>query len=157
MSSVPTSGELNIVIQMPETAGGDVGSPQTPSSTSPQKNTPVPADPTKGDKNSQVLLATAVQTAKTLGTQAVNAAVSTIGISTGNYYAQQKTQTMMGVASTIASLAVAASNPVTLAVAVGGMAISYGTEYYKQTKEREFQNYQSAQMAKRLGYTVARK
>ena len=156
MANIPTTGELSIVISMPETAGGDIaGGGDGP--VNPVDEGATPSNPSKGNDRSQAMLATAVQATKTIGLQAVNATINNIGISTGNYSMQKKAQTAMSIGSNLVGLAVSATNPVTFGITVASMAISYGTELYQQQKEREFENYKSQQYAKRLGYTVGRK
>ncbi len=156
MSDIPKTGTLNFIIQMPETTGGEVGgndgSPGAPRQESNQSGNPV-----SGDKNKQAKLATAIQVVKSVGSQAINAAVSNIGLATGNYYAQRKVErTMQGVGQLV-SLAVSATNPVTFGITVASMAISAGAEAWQQNKQREIENYQAAQYAKRLGYSKERR
>lgn len=155
--SIPTTGEMRIVIQMPENAGGDIQNNNEISPVSPIDVSVVSSNPVQGNGRSQVMLAVAIQAAKTVGVQAINAAISNIGIATGNYYEQQKAQAVMNAASTITALAVSASNPVTLGVTVASMAISMGSQAFQQQKQIERENYQASQYAKRLGLTVARK
>lgn len=159
MAGIPTTGETTIVIQMPETAGGDLGAADsaTPGPAAPQRENNTSGNPVTGDKNKQAKLATAIQVTKTLAVQAVNSAISTIGVSTGNYYQQRKAEKGMQAVSQIVGLAVSAANPVTFAVTVASMAMSAGAEYYQQKKEREIENYKAEQYAKRLGYTRDRK
>lgn len=156
MSNIPTTGELSIVIRMPETAGGDSGGGGD-GPVNPIDEGSITSDPKKGNNRSQVMLATAIQATKTIGMQAVNASISNIGVATGDYYRQRKAQTAMQMGQNIVNLAVSAIDPVTFGITIASMAISYGTELYQQQKEREFENYKSQQYAKRLGYTVARK
>ena len=106
------------------------------------------------DDKSQVKISMAVNGAMNIASQGLNAAVSNIGLATGNYYAQQKAQKAISGVQSIASLAMSFTNPYT---AVAGLAISTGVEMYQQKKEREIQNYQAEQYAKRLGYTRDRR
>lgn len=71
------SGEVNITIQMPATAGGETGTTDgsAPSPASPKQETNTSADPVGGDSNGQVKLSAALQAAKGVGTQAVNAEI----------------------------------------------------------------------------------
>ena len=81
----------------------------------------------------------------------MNAAVSNIGLATGNMYAQQRAEAALSAVSTVTGLAVAAVNPVT------GMAISAGSQIYKEYKQREYDNYVAAQNARRAGFTENRR
>jgi hypothetical protein len=155
MSGIPTTGSLEIVIQMPSETGANTN--ETPSPSSPQTIENVTGNPTEGDKNGQVKLSMALQTAKNIGMQGLNAAVSNIGLATGNYYAQQRAQKTIGGIQSIVGLAMSFTNPYTAIAAVAGMAISAGAEVYQQNREREIANYESAQVAKRLGYTRDRR
>lgn len=157
MSNIPTTGTLSFIIQMPETAGGETGGGDSGNPGAPRQESNQSGNPVSGDKNNQVKLATAIQVVKSVGSQAINTAVSTIGLSTGNYYAQRKAERTMQAAGQLVPLAVSASNPVTLAVTIASMAISANAETWKQNKEREIENYQAAQYAKRLGYSKERR
>lgn len=156
MSSTPTTGELNIVIQMPETSGGELPE-EAPSPSSPAKEGNTSKDPVKGDKKGQLQLAAAVGVAKNLAMQGLNAAVSNIGLATGNYYAQAKVETAMQAGSTIIGLAASFSNVYTAIAAVGGLAIQTGAQVYQDLKGQRYANYDAQQYAKRLGYTVGRR
>ena len=152
---IPTTGSLDIIIQMPNETGASNN--ETPSPASPQSIENTTNNPTSGDNNGQAKLSLAINAAKSIGTQAINAAASNIGLSTGNYYAQQKTQRAISAGQSLVGLAMSFSNPYTAIVSIAGMAISAGSEYYQQNKEREIANYQSEQYAKRLGYTRDRR
>jgi hypothetical protein len=156
MAGVPTSGELAIVIEMPETAGGDLPK-QAPSPASPQDEGQATTNPVEGNKNGQVKLAMALSTAKNIGMQGLNAAVSNIGLATGNYQAQRGVEKAMQTGTSLLGLAASFTNPFTAVAAVAGLAIQTGSEIYKQNKEREFANYEAEQYAKRLGFTVDRR
>ena len=159
MSNIPTQGTMNIVIQMPgETGGSNTAGGNSPNPADPQQEGGLSANPVQAeDKNKQTNLATAIQAAKTKGTQALNAAVSNIGLATGNMYAQQRAEAALSAVSTVTGLAVAAVNPVTFGVAVAGMAISAGSQIYKEYKQREYDNYVAAQNARRAGFTENRR
>ena len=159
MSNIPTQGTMNIVIQMPgETGGSNTAGGISPNPADPQQEGGLSANPVQAeDKNKQTKLATAIQAAKTIGTQALNAAVSNIGLATGNMYAQQRAEAALSAVSTVTGLAVAAVNPVTFGVAVAGMAISAGSQIYKEYKQREYDNYVAAQNARRAGFTENRR
>ena len=159
MSNIPTQGTMNIVIQMPgETGGSNTAGGNSPNPADPQQEGGLSANPVQAeDKNKQTKLATAIQAAKTIGTQALNAAVSNIGLATGNMYAQQRAEAALSAVSTVTGLAVAAVNPVTFGVAVAGMAISAGSQIYKEYKQREYDNYVAALNARRAGFSENRR
>ena len=159
MSNIPTQGTMNIVIQMPgETGGSNTAGGNSHNPADPQQEGGLSANPVQAeDKNKPTKLATAIQAAKTIGTQALNAAVSNIGLATGNMYAQQRAEAALSAVSTVTGLAVAAVNPVTFGVAVAGMAISAGSQIYKEYKQREYDNYVAAQNARRAGFTENRR
>ena len=157
MAGVPTTGELSIVIQMPENAGGELPE-ATPSPGAPQDDSKPSTNPVSGGKNSQAKLALAANTVKDLGMQAINASISNIGLATGNTYAQAKAERAAQAVQSIAGVAVAfAANPIMGVVALAGMGIQAAAETYRQNKEREITNYQAEQYAKRIGYTGARR
>ena len=156
MSNIPTTGDQTIVIQMPETSGGELPE-EAPSPSSPAKEGNTSKDPVKGDKNSQLKMSAALGVAKNLAMQGVNAAVSNIGLATGNYYMQSKVENVMQAGQTIVGLAASFTNVYTAIAAVGGMAISGVAKVFAETKQREMANYQAEQYAKRLGYTVGRR
>lgn len=159
MSNIPTQGTMNIVIQMPgETGGSNTAGGNSPNPADPQQEGGLSANPVQAeDKNKQTKLATAIQAAKTIGTQALNAVVSNIGLATGNMYAQQRAEAALSAVSTVTGLAVAAVNPVTFGVALAGMAINAGSQIYKEYKQREYDNYVAAQLARRAGFTENRR
>ena len=159
MSNIPTQGTMNIVIQMPgETGGSNTAGGNSPNPADPQQEGGLSANPVQAeDKTTPPKLATAIPAAKTIGTQALNAAVSNIGLATGNMYAQQRAEAALSAVSTVTGLAVAAVNPVTFGVAVAGMAISAGSQIYKEYKQREYDNYVAAQNARRAGFTENRR
>lgn len=157
MAQIPTSGEMRIVIEMPSEVGGDLPQKGGDSPANPVDEGTTSKNPVKGTDNSQVKLATAIQATKTIGSQAVNASISCIGLATGNNYAQAQAQMTMSAVTSITGILMSAGNPATLAVSLASMGISAGVEYYKQQKEREIENYKTEQYARRLGYTVGRK
>ena len=156
MAGVPTTGELAIVIQMPETEGGELPK-EAPSPASPQDEAKPSTNPVDGNKNGQVKLAMALSTAKNIGMQGLNAAVSNIGLATGNYQAQRGVEKAIQAGSTIVGMAASFSNPYTAVAAIAGMAIQKGSEIYKSQKEMEIANYEASAYAKRIGYTVDRR
>lgn len=154
--SVPTQGETRIIIEFSGEQGANQGEIlPSPASPAPVENTS--KNPVEGDRNSQVKLSMALTTAKNIGVQGLNAAVSNIGLATGNYYAQQKAERVISGAQSMVGLAMAFTNPWTAIAAVAGLGIQAASEIYQQKKEREIANYQAEQYAKRLGYTKERK
>lgn len=156
MSNIPTTGDQTIVIQMPETSGGELPE-EAPSPSSPAKEGNTSKDPVKGDKKGQVSLAMAANVAKNLAQQGLNAAISNIGLATGNYNAQARVEEAMEIGSTVTSLALSTANIYTMVATVGAMAISGVAKTFATQKERDIANYESEQYAKRLGYTVGRR
>lgn len=156
MANVPTSGEMAIVIQMPENAGGELPK-EAPSPGAPQDESNPSTNPKDGTKSGSVKLAVALSAAKTIGMQGLNAAVSNIGLATGNYYKQAKIERAIQAGSTMVGLAASFTNIYTAAIALAGLGIQAASEGYKQTRELEIANYQSEQYAKRIGFTVDRR
>ena len=156
MAGIPTTGEQVIVIQMPETEGGELPK-EAPSPATPQDEAKPSKNPVEGNKGGSVKLAMALSSAKTIGMQGLNAAVSNIGLATGNYYQQAKIERGIQAGSTMVGLAVSLTNPLTAIVAIAGLGIQTASESFKQTRELEMANYQSEQYAKRIGYTVDRR
>lgn len=156
MAGVPTTGELAIVIQMPETEGGELPK-EAPSPASPQDEAKPSTNPVDGNKNGQAKLAMALSAAKNIGMQGLNAAVSNIGLATGNYQAQRGVEKAIQAGSTIVGMAASFTNIYTAIAAVAGMAIQKGSEIYKVQREREIANYEASAYAKRIGYTVDRR
>ena len=156
MANVPTSGETSIVIQMPESAGGELPK-EAPSPGSPKDASNPTKNPKDGTKDNGAKLAMALSAAKNIGMQGLNAAVSNIGLATGNYYKQAKIERAISAGQSMVGLAASFSNPYTAAIAIAGLAIQEGAEVYKQNKELEIANYNREQYAKRIGYTVDRR
>lgn len=156
MANVATSGEMAIVIQMPESAGGELPK-EAPSPGAPQDASNPTKNPKDGTKDNGAKLAMALSAAKTIGMQGLNAAVSNIGLATGNYYKQAKIERAIQAGSTMVGLAASFTNIYTAAIALAGLGIQTASESYKQSKELEIANYQSEQYAKRIGYTVDRR
>lgn len=158
MASVPTQGVMTIVIQMPESAGGETdGGTPTPDKPKTEGNTS--GNPVKGGKDIQAKIERGLMWGKGMATQATNAYVSQIGLSTGNYEKQRRAeQGLQGISAAANMITALATGNY---VAVATMAVSYGiSAYFEQkqlTKEREIENYQAAQYAKRIGYSVDRR
>lgn len=155
MSGIPTQGGTKIIIEFAGSEGEKQTSAPSPASPAPVDNQS--KDAVDGDKNGQVKLSLAINVAKTVGTQAVNAAVSNIGLATGNYYMQQQAQRTVSGIQSVVGLAMSFTNPVTAITAIAGLGIQAAAETYQQNKEREIANYQAEQYAKRLGYTRDRR
>ena len=156
MANVPTSGEMAIVIQMPESAGGELPK-EAPSPGAPQDESKPSTNPKDGTKSGSVKLAVALSAAKTIGMQGLNAAVSNIGLATGDYQGQRRVENAIKTGSTIVGMAASFTNPLTAIVAVAGLGIQAASEAYKQQAEREIANYESNAYAKRIGFTVDRR
>lgn len=84
--------------------------------------------------------------------QAVTAAVSNIGLATGNNYAQEKAQTILSAIGTGAGLIASMSNPLTAVAAVGAFAISTASQVYRREKERMWDNRRANQNAILYGF-----
>lgn len=161
MSQIPTTGTVSIVIQMPGDAGGNAngtgGTPENPSFLNPNVDKKV-TNPLQGNDKSKAVTALIAQQVVSVGRQGLSAAISNIGLSTGNYYLQHKVERNINALSQAGTLGLAfMTNPVLGASMLAGMAVSSASETYKQNKEREIANYESAQYARRLGYTVGRR
>jgi len=147
------SGEFNINILFPD---GDGNSAETNSPTgnpSAPQNVGAPDEKNPTQSASDVVkLSAGMNAAISLGKQAVNAGVANIGLATGNYYAQSRIQNSLNAVGTTMGLIAAAGNPLTLAVAVGSLAISMGTSIYKEVQERKWENRRAEQYAIMYGF-----
>lgn len=147
------SGEININILFPNGEGGNVstnsenGNPAAPVNVG-QPNADNPA--ASGSKS--VSVAAGVNVAMSLGKQAMGAVVSNIGLATGNNYAQARVQGIISGVGTMAGLAMAASNPVTLAASIGALAISAGTQIWQEVQNRKWDNRRAEQCAVMYGF-----
>lgn len=153
--SVPTSGEYNIVIDMPEETGqNDVPDPSAPQ----QENAP-PTDPARGNGAQSAVMAGVVQVVTSAGKQALSSAVSNIGLATGNEQLQKSVQNAISVGTTVASVAgmVATQNYVAAIITAVSATISTVTEVWQYEKQREIANVEAGQYARKLGYTNARR
>lgn len=154
-----TTGQFDIVIQMPDStqAKPSSGTPAQPM----QENEPVQEDPVRGDGGgkSQTVASVAAHIALNAGKQAAMAAISNIGLATGNSALQQRVQSAV---STITkgvgyATAIVSGN---WAVAVGMLAsdaIGFVSEMYQEDKNRQIANYSAEQYARKLGYTNGRR
>jgi hypothetical protein len=154
-----TTGQFDIVIQMPDStqAKPNAGTPAQPM----QENEPVQEDPVRGDGGgkSQTAATVAMHTALNAGKQAAMAAISNIGLATGNSALQQRVQSAV---STITkgvgyATAIVSGN---WAIAVGMLAsdaIGFVSEMYQEDKNRQIANYSAEQYARKLGYTNGRR
>lgn len=153
--SVPTSGEYNIVIDMPEETGqNDVPDPSAPQ----QENAP-PTDPARGEKTQSAVMAGVVQVVTSAGKQALSSAVSNIGLATGNEQLQKNVQTIIAGATSAVTFVgmLATQNYVAAAITAVSTAISTVTEVWQYEKQREIANVEAGQYARKLGYTNARR
>ncbi len=155
--SIPTSGELRIIIEMSGEGGKQTANGNAPSETNPETKKGVEKNPKDGSADKWGAMA--MHTVINVGQQAVNTGVSTIGLATGNYYAQAKAQQAMQGLSSAAGFAttLASGNVFAIATVLAGTAISTVSELYTQKREREIANYEAEQYAKRLGFTVGRR
>ena len=156
MANVPTSGETAIVIQMPENAGGELPK-EAPSPGAPQDESKPSTNPKDGTKSGSVKLALALSTAKNIGMQGLNAAVSNMGLATGDYHKQARVERGIQAGQTIVGVGLAFTNIYTAIATVAGTGIQMASEIYKQNREREIANYEAEQYAKRIGFTVDRR
>lgn len=158
--SIPTSGEVKFVINFNGEGNGETGTSEPiPSPASPKDESGVGGDPINGKASGGMTakLHLAMDASKTLGMQALNASVSNIGLATGNYYEQQKAQQTIQGATQMMGLVMSLQNPFTAAISIASLGISSYFEIKAQNKQREIENYQAEQYARRLGFTVGRK
>lgn len=150
---IPNTGELNINVLF----NGDGGSPTTDQQAgNPSAPTnigqPNESDPISAGSNT-VAVSAGVNVAMSLGKQAVDTAVSNIGLATGNNYAQSRIQGTISAFSTIAGLAASAANPITFAAAAGSLIISGVSQVYRTVKERQWDNRRAAQYSVLYGFS----
>ena len=158
--SIPTSGEMRIIIEFSNESGDkNTANGKAASATNPQHENGASPNPKNGKNKNAITMQAATQAAIQVGRQAINAGISTIGLSTGNMYAQVKAQQTMQAISSGSTLGVtlASGNPLLIGTTIAGMAISAVLEAYAEKREREIANYEAAQYAKRLGFSVGRK
>lgn len=156
MANVQTTGETHIHILFEGSQAPDA--PKSTPASPKQEGAPSKSDPLKSE--SQDTAATvALNIGMSLGKQAVNTAVSNIGLATGNYYMQSQVQNGMKAVSMAMGLGAAAvsGNIPALIMQIGGMAISAGSQIYQEYKQREHDNYVAAQNARRAGFTEDRR
>ena len=151
--AVPTTGELNINIRFNGEGGEPTTEQQAGNPSAPTNiGKPNEADPTSAESGSLTLSA-GVNVAMSLGKQAVNAAVSNIGLATGDNYAQSRTQGAISAISTVAALAMSVKNPLIFAATVGALVISGISQVYQNYKERQWENRRAAQYAVLYGFS----
>lgn len=148
---VSTSGEINFNILFNGEDGAAPGEGQTGTPSSPQNvGQPQAENPTSASET--VAISAGVNVAISLGKQAVTAAVSNIGLATGNNYAQEKAQSILSAIGTGAGLIASMSNPLTAVAAVGAFAISAASQVYRREKERMWDNRRANQNAILYGF-----
>ena len=155
--SIPTTGEYNIIINMPSETGE--GNAPAPSPASPQQEN-APTQNLAGGRGNNNFSAMAVTNAAILvGRQAVNTAISNIGLATGDSYKQAQIQRTISIGAQALAFggALVRGNYIAAAVMVAGQAISFASESYQLTKQQEIANYSAEQYARKIGYTNARK
>lgn len=155
MAGTPTTGTLEFVINMPAETGESANN--TPDPVQPQSESNTKDNPVKGSDKQQSRLALAAGVALNAAKQAGMAAISNLGLSTGNYYAQRRIEQATSATQSITALALSASNPYAFAGTLASMTIAGISEYYQQKKERDIANYQAEQYAKKLGFSSGRK
>lgn len=155
--SIPTTGEYNIVINMPSETGE--GNAPAPSPASPQQENAPVQNPSGGRGNNNFSALAVTNAAISVGRQAVNTAISNIGLATGDSYKQAQIQRTMSIGAQALAFggALVSGNYIAAAVMVAGQAISFASESYQLNKQREIENYSAEQYARKIGYTNARK
>lgn len=156
MANVQTSGETHIHILFENGKSGDA--PESTPAAPKQEGEPSKSNPLKSKSdgtNAQI----ALNIGMSLGKQAMNTAVSNIGLATGNYYMQSQVQNGIRTVSSMIGLgtAVASGNIPALIMQIGGMAISAVSQTYQDYKQRQIENYAAAQNARRAGFTEDRR
>lgn len=154
-----TTGQFDIVIQMPDStqAKPNAGTPAQPM----QENEPVQEDPVRGEGGgkSQTVAAVAAGVALNAGKQAAAAAISNIGLATGNTFAQRRIEKVVSTVSKGIGygVAIATGNWATAAAMLASDAIGFVSEMYQADKNRQIENYATEQYARKLGYTNGRR
>lgn len=157
MANIPTTGELNFNIifknENGETTNGDPQNPSNPK----QDGQPSNSNPIE-PKNKNTAATLALNTTVTLGKQAANSAISSIGVATGNYRAQRIAQNVAsGVETGIGLIAgIATGNFVMVAVSLASKAITAATQYYQQQKQTEIENKTAERNARLYGFSANR-
>jgi len=154
MANIPTNGEVNFNIIF---NGGDGEEPTTDNESEGTPAAPInDGKPSKKDSSSSkaknVAVAAGVNTALSLGKKAVNSAISSIGLATGDYATQQKVQDGLNVASTAAGLIASCSSIYTFVAAVGAFAISTGVKLWQEAEQNKWENRKAANYAKLYGF-----
>lgn len=155
MPSIPTHGTLDININFPNEEGGTAAKPvaESGNAASPANiGLPNQENPAAASAGS-VTLTAGVHVAMNLGQQAVNEAISNIGLATGNNYAQRKADSLIGAAGTVVGLAASMTNPITGVAAVGSLLISGISQIYRENKERMWENRQARNNAVLYGFS----
>lgn len=154
-----TTGQFDIVIQMPDStqAKPNAGTPAQPM----QENEPVQEDPVRGEGGgkSQTVAAVAAGVALNAGKQAAAAAISNIGLATGNTFTQRRIEKAVSTVSKVVGygVALATQNYAAAAAMLANDAIQFATELYQADKNRQIENYAAEQYARKLGYTNGRR
>lgn len=149
--AISTSGEINFNIifngEGGNTSSGG-GNPSAPENI----GQPKAENPTQSGSNT-VAVSAGVNVAMSLGKQAVDAAVSNIGLATGNNYAQERAQSMISAIGTGAGLIASFNNPATAVAAVGALMISTASQVYAREKNRMWENRRAEQNALIYGFS----
>ena len=140
---------ITIVDEREGTGTGKAANPSNPV----QEGAPNKRNPTQaGSKDTALHMA--LNGAERLGKQAVNSAISNIGLATGNYTAQRKAQAMVSMTETATGIiaGIATGNVALVAAQVAGQAISYAAQRYQEIRQNEIENYKAAQYARLAGF-----
>lgn len=151
--AITQAGEININLLFNGQEGGNPstngenGNPSAPVNMG-QPNADNPASA----GSDAVSLSAAVNVAMSLGKQAVGAAVSNIGLATGNNYAQDRISKFVSAIGMAGGLLAASSNPITFITSVGSLLISGLSQSYRTETERMWENRRARQYAILYGF-----
>ena len=155
MPAIPTNGtvEFNILFngsdgQNPATGSENGGDPSAPENL----GKPNASDPTSSGSD-MVSVSAGVHAALDMGKQAMNSAISNIGIATGNNYAQNRVQSLMSGISTGAGILMSLKNPLTAITAIGSLLISGISSMWQNAEQRRWQNLEAQSYARLYGFT----
>ena len=144
---------ITIVDEREGTGTGKAANPSNPV----QEGAPNKRNPTQaGSKDTALHMA--LNGAERLGKQAVNSAISNIGLATGNYTAQRNAQAVSSLFDTSIGLgsSIVTGNIALAAISIGAMAINLGNQYYQAKKQTDINNKIAEQYARRAGFSSYR-
>lgn len=151
--AITQAGEININLLFNGQEGGNPstngenGNPSAPVNMG-QPNADNPASA----GSDAVSLSAAVNVAMSLGKQAVGAAVSNIGLATGNFILQEQTQSVISTVGLVGGIAASTVNPLTFTATMGSLLISGIAQIYRSEKERVWENRRARQYAILYGF-----